>query len=149
MDKNTIYGLLLMAAIFFGFMWLQPKNENPDAQKNATDDAPAAQSASSGADSLSASEREWLVSNIAENGTVKVLADSSRVTTIDENGLHLTLRGDSISGTVEVGGRQLQYADIVNRNLGKISIAEQRNGIEILRARSASMGRFGKFARFL
>lgn len=84
MDKNTIYGLLLMAAIFFGFMWLQPKNENPDAQKNATDDAPAAQSASSGADSLSASEREWLVSNIAENGTVKVLADSSRVTTIDE-----------------------------------------------------------------
>jgi YidC/Oxa1 family membrane protein insertase len=138
-----------MAAIFFGFMWLQPKNENPDAQKNATDDAPAAQSASSGADSLSASEREWLVSNIAENGTVKVLADSSRVTTIDENGLHLTLRGDSISGTVEVGGRQLQYADIVNRNLGKISIAEQRNGIEILRARSASMGRFGKFARFL
>ena len=28
MDKNTIYGLLLMAAIFFGFMWLQPKNEN-------------------------------------------------------------------------------------------------------------------------
>ena len=149
MDKNTIYGLLLMAAIFFGFMWLQPKNENPDAQKNATDDAPAAQSASSGADSLSASEREWLVSNIAENGTVKVLADSSRVTTIDENGLHLTHRGDSISGTVEVGGRQLQYADIVNRNLGKISIAEQRNGIEILRARSASMGRFGKFARFL
>ena len=149
MDKNTIYGLLLMAAIFFGFMWLQSKNENPDAQKNATDDAPAAQSASSGADSLSASEREWLVSNIAENGTVKVLADSSRVTTIDENGLHLTLRGDSISGTVEVGGRQLQYADIVNRNLGKISIAEQRNGIEILRARSASMGRFGKFARFL
>lgn len=149
MDKNTIYGLLLMAAIFFGFMWLQPKNENPDAQKNATDDAPAAQSASSGADSLSASEREWLVSNIAENGTVKVLADSSRVTTIDENGLHLTLRGDSISGTVEVGGRQLQYADIVNRNLGKISIAEQRNGIEILRAHSASMGRFGKFARFL
>ena len=149
MDKNTIYGLLLMAAIFFGFMWLQPKNENPDAQKNATDDAPAAQSESSGADSLSASEREWLVSNIAENGTVKVLADSSRVTTIDENGLHLTLRGDSISGTVEVGGRQLQYADIVNRNLGKISIAEQRNGIEILRARSASMGRFGKFARFL
>ncbi len=149
MDKNTIYGLLLMAAIFFGFMWLQPKNENPDAQKNATDDAPAAQSASSGADSLSASEREWLVSNIAENGTVKVLADSSRVTTIDENGLHLTLRGDSISGTVEVGGRQLQYADIVNRNLGKISIAEQRNGIGILRARSASMGRFGKFARFL
>ena len=149
MDKNTIYGLLLMAAIFFGFMWLQPKNENPDAQKNATDDAPAAQSASSGADSLSASEREWLVSNIAENGTVKVLADSSRVTTIDENGLHLTLRDDSISGTVEVGGRQLQYADIVNRNLGKISIAEQRNGIEILRARSASMGRFGKFARFL
>ncbi len=149
MDKNTIYGLLLMAAIFFGFMWLQPKNENPDAQKNATDDAPAAQSASSGADSLSASEREWLVSNIAENGTVKVLADSSRVTTIDENGLPLTLRGDSISGTVEVGGRQLQYADIVNRNLGKISIAEQRNGIEILRARSASMGRFGKFARFL
>ena len=129
MDKNTIYGLLLMAAIFFGFMWLQPKNENPDAQKNATDDAPAAQSASSGADSLSASEREWLVSNIAENGTVKVLADSSRVTTIDENGLHLTLRGDSISGTVEVGGRQLQYADIVKSDSTNRALIRDRKSV--------------------
>lgn len=27
MDKNTIYGLILMALIFLGFMWLSPKPE--------------------------------------------------------------------------------------------------------------------------
>lgn len=149
MDKNTIYGLLLMAAIFFGFMWLQPKNENPDARNGADSDTPAAQSVPAGPDSLSASEREWLVNNIAENGSVQVLADSSRITTINENGINLTLRGDSIYGTVEVGGRQISYADIVGRNLDRITPAEQRKGIDILRTRSASMGRYGKFARFL
>ena len=25
MDKNTVIGLLLMAAVFFGFMWLSPR----------------------------------------------------------------------------------------------------------------------------
>lgn len=150
MDKNTIYGLLLMAAVFFGFMWLQPKNENPDASQARTESGNQNTAVSTqGVDSLSRTEREWLVSNIADNGTVRTGADSVRITTIDENGLHLTLRGDSVWGTVEVGGRQIQYADIVGCNLDRITPSEQRTGISILRERSASMGRYGKFARFL
>ena len=149
MDKNTIYGLLLMAAIFFGWMWLQPKNENPGAKTDAATEQAAPQTTPGGTDSLSATEKEWLAGNIAENGTVRILADSTRVSTIDDNGLHLTLRGDSIYGTVEVAGRNVDYADVVNANLERLSPAEQRNGIAILRARSASLGRYGKFARFL
>ena len=149
MDKNTIFGLLLMAAVFFGFMWLQPKNDNPDASAtHAESDTPAAV-AGTGTDSLSQTEREWLVSNIADNGVSRMGADSVRVTTIDSNGLHLTLRGDSVTGTVEVGGRQLRYADIVECNLDRLTPAEQRAGIALLREQSASMGRYGKFARFL
>lgn len=147
MDKNTIYGLLLMAAVFFAFMWLQPKKENPDseaADRNRTEQAVAPT-----VDSLTDTEREWLVQNIAENGVTSVAADSSRVVTVNENGLNLTLRGDSISGTVEVGGRQISYADIVARNLKSMTAAEHRQAVGILRTASTSMGRYGKFARFL
>ena len=96
-----------MAAIFFGFMWLQPKNENPDAQKNRD------RRCSGGAISIFRSRLAFSVGtrmarqqHCRKRHREGALADSSRVTTIDENGLHLTLRGDSISGTVEVGGRQ-------------------------------------------
>ncbi len=149
MDKNTIYGLLLMAAVFFAFMWLQPKNETTAANDGNSTEVPAAQAAATGTDSLTITEREWLASNIAENGSAQILEDNTRVTSINENGLHLTLRGDSIYGTVEVGGRQISYADIEAADLTKMTAAEQRNAISMLRSTSASMGRYGKFARFL
>ncbi len=148
MDKNTIYGLILMAAIFFGFMWLQPKKENPDAGPKETTQNAAVENAAP-FEPLSPTEREWLASNIAENGTVTVGADSSRTTTINENGLYLSLRGDSIFGTIDVDGRPVQYSDVVGRPSERISAAEQRKAVELLRTQSASMGRYGKFARFL
>lgn len=147
MDKNTIYGLLLMAAVFFGFMWLQPKKENPDSEAPRKDRTE--QAAPAGTDSLSETECQWLAENIAENGAVSIMADSSRVMTVKENGLDLTLRGDSIYGTVEVGGRSISYADIMARNLQTMTPAEHRQAVGILRGASTSMGRYGKFARFL
>ena len=67
MDKNTIYGLLLMAAVFLGFMWLSPKNDNPtEPQKEP--EAKEAQTAAKGADALSPEEKGWLVNNINTNG---------------------------------------------------------------------------------
>lgn len=148
MDKNTIYGLLLMAAIFFGFMWLQPKQNNEAADNKKTEQQASEQSAPA-VTPLSDDDRQWLAENIAANGTTRILPDSSRVTTIDDGGLNLTLKADSIYGTVEVGGRQISYADIAARNLNKMSPAEYRAAVDLLRNKSAQIGRYGKFAQFL
>ena len=148
MDKNTIYGLLLMAAVFFGFMWLTPRNtsQTDEAQE---EQAQARQPAAMTVDSLTSTEREWLARNIMEHGEAKVLPDSTHVSIFNEGALALTAAGDSVWGTVAVDGEVLQWSDVCRADLKKMTVAQQRKAVEAVRAASLSMGKFGKFSRFL
>lgn len=145
MDKNTIAGLVLMALVFVGFMWLSPKNE-PAKDTPATEQTD--NKTVTAADPLTPQEREWLVKNIADNGTTTRLADSTYVSTLNSNGLNLTLRGDSISGTVTVDGAALPWEEVTGRPVN-ITAAQQAKALEIVRAASVSVGKYGKFAQFL
>ena len=148
MDKNTIYGLLLMAAVFLGFMWLSPKNDNPtEPQKEP--EAKEAQTAAKGADALSPEEKGWLVNNINTNGESVVLPDSTHAMRYQDGSIDLTAVGDSVFGTVKVGGRALAWNDVTAGDMSKMSVAEQRKAVELVRESSTSMGRYGKFSRFL
>ncbi len=148
MDKNTIYGLLLMAAVFLGFMWLSPKNDNPtEPQKEPA--AKEAQTAAKGADALSPEEQGWLVNNINTNGESVVLPDSTHAMRYQDGSIDLTAVGDSVFGTVKVGGRALAWNDVTAGDMSKMSVAEQRKAVELVRESSTSMGRYGKFSRFL
>lgn len=148
MDKNTLNGLLLMLAVFLVFMWLSPKNnENPTAeqQEQTEQGAPIATSV----DSLSSTEREWLVNNIVANGVPETLADSTRAYHLEQGALNLTLAGDSIWGTVEVEGDKLAWGEITSGDTRKIGIDRQRKAIDAVRQASLSMGKYGKFSKFL
>ncbi len=147
MDKNTLNGLLLMLAVFALFMWLTPKEQDQHAAESP--DVATETPISATVDSLSATDKEWLVKNIAEHGTMQIQADSTRVYTLNQDGMNLTLRGDSITGTVTVDGRNLEWADVVAGNISKMSVAEQRKAIETVRTATLSLGKYGKFARFL
>ena len=148
MDKNTIYGLLLMAAVFLGFMWLSPKNDNPtEPQKEP--EAKEAQTAAKGADALSPEEKGWLVNNINTNGESVVLPDSTHAMRYQDGSIDLTAVGDSVFGTVKVGGRALAWNDVTAGDMSKMSVAEQRKAVDLVRESSTSMGRYGKFSRFL
>lgn len=149
MDKNTIYGLILMAVIFFGFMWLSPKeNKETDNNRPASENV-AETTAPAGPDSLSQTEMQWLVSNISDHGNQISTADSVRVVTLKDKNVDLTLRGERISGTVNVDGKTVDFNDVVTGNLSKISASEQRKAIALLRQESLSIGKYGKFAQFL
>lgn len=148
MDKNTLNGLLLMFLVFAAFMWLTPKEKQPEPQAESPEVATETPVATT-LDHLSATEREWLVQNIAVNGKLHVAADSSRYYSLDQDGMNLVLRGDSVSGTVTVAGRNLAWADIVAGDLSKMTVAEQRKAIEAVRTASASLGKYGRFAKFL
>ena len=148
MDKNTLNGLLLMFAVFALFMWLTPKEQAPQQgaeNPEVTTETPVATTT----DALSPTEKDWLVQNIAANGKMQITADSVRVYTLNQNGMNLTLRGDSVTGTVTVSGRDLTWADIVAGDLSKMTVAEQREAIAKVRSASVSLGKYGKFAAFL
>lgn len=146
MDKNTLYGLLMMAAVFFAFMYFSPKEEQPTDGPNAniTETTPAPTSA----DALSANEMEWLRANIREQGTPSVQGET-RIYTLSQDGVNLTLTGDSVQGTVTVDGHPLTWNDIENANPKTMSIAQQRAAVEMVRALSNRIGRYGKFSQFL
>ena len=147
MDKNTGIGLLLMAAVFFGFMWLSPKKETVTDTDDSTPSQLAQQPATP--DSLSATEQEWLVKNIILNGEPVILPDSTHATRLNDGNINLTVAGNTVSGTVTVDGKTLDWADISRRDLKKMTALEQRKAVEAVRTASISMGRYGKFARFL
>ena len=148
MDKNTIYGIILMAVVFFGFMWLSPKNEVKDKK---VDEKPTTeiQQAAPTADNLTTQEREWLRDNIVKNGNDVVLEDGRHATVLKDSTLNLTLVGDSISGTVNVDGKPYNWADVMSGDANKISVKEQNAAVQTIRNASIEIGKYGKFARFL
>ncbi len=147
MDKNTIYGLILMALIFFGFMWLTPTQE-PQKAATVQEETQVAQTDVATADSLTASEHEWLVNNIATNGVATTSESGKRSYHYINDGLDLTLTGDSIDGTITIDNKAYAWSDIVNNNPA-VPLATQREAIEKIRHTSTTLGKYGKFASFL
>ena len=148
MDKNTLNGLLLMAAVFLLFMWLTPKNKDEVKDQGSDGATKTEQTAPGTTDQLSATEIEWLANNISNNGTVTILPDSTRVTNLSQAGVNLSLKKDSIFGTVTVNGRQLDWQEICRADLSHMSADEQKKAVEMVRNLSNNMGRYGKFAQF-
>lgn len=147
MDKNTVTGLILMALVFFAFMWLRPKPEpNDPAVAQGETEAPAA---TVSADTLTSTEREWLVRNIAENGRDEVLADGRHASKINEGGVVLAVVGDSIYGSVDVDGQSYSWNEISSRSAAAVPSAIRIKALETVKTISNSMGRYGRFSQFL
>lgn len=148
MDKNTLNGLLMMLAVFLIFMWLQPKHTDSDSNTESERTSQGTPVAAL-ADSLSPTEHEWLVKNIVDNGVPETLSDSTRAYRLTQGPVNLTLAGDSIWGTVEVDGDKLAWGDITRGDIKKVGIDRQRKAIAAIKAMSESLGRYGKFSKFL
>lgn len=147
MDKNTTNALLLMLLVFFLFMWLTPKPEAPQHNEAEKPETVTQTAVNTNVDSLTSSDREWLVRNIVEHGTrTEGETPSYR---LNQNGVNLTLTGNDISGYVTVEGRNIAWADIANADTTKMSVAEQNKAIEAVRNLTKDLGRYGAFAKFL
>lgn len=147
MDKNALNAMLLMFLVLFIFMWCQPREEVRDAATAESPETAVVAPINTSLDSLSGSEREWLIKNIAEHGTV--VADDPAARHLAQNGIDLTLSGGRISGTVTVNGRNLSWIDVANADTTKMSVQEQREAIALVREQSNAMARYGKFSKFL
>lgn len=147
MDKNTTNALLLMLLVFFLFMWLSPKPDAPQQQQAEAPETVTQTAVNTSVDSLTGSDREWLVKNIVEHGT-RVPGETPAYR-LNQNGVNLTLTGNQISGTVTVEGRDIEWTDIANADTARMTVAEQNQAIQAVRNLTQDLGRYGSFARFL
>ena len=116
MDKNTTNALLLMLLVFVLFMWLTPKEQTPEG--NVESPRTTEQAAVNMAlDSLTGQDRQWLEQNIREHGTP--VADRPGAVALNQNGLNLTLENGTISGTVTVEGRNIEWAAVADAGTSK------------------------------
>ena len=92
MDKNTLTGIVLIALLFLGFMWLTPKPE-PSTQQISQNTETQQQTSYVGADSLSQSELGWLKENIRANGKT-IYNDSTATTVLSSTNYNISLQGD-------------------------------------------------------
>ena len=148
MDKNTLIGLLLMALVFFGFMFWGPKDQikvEPDEPETVT----AQTTPVAALDSLTPSERTWLVKNILANGEPVLGADSTYAMRFRNGTVDLTASGDKVTGTVTVDGKTFNWEDVERIDLSKMTVSQQSKAVQAVREASIAIGRYGRFAPFL
>ena len=113
MDKNTIFGLLLMGLVIFGFMWLQqPSPEELSERQRQIDSIAAAQKAEQkrdislgDVDTLSVTEQEQLTTLLRN-----MPADNAA---INGEGVNITLQDGKIAGTVSVADTTVQWDEVI------------------------------------
>jgi len=148
MDKNTLRGLLMIGLVFVVFMWLSPKQEQQQTPAQQRQEQTArAEAQETLPDLISEQERDWIKENIADNGRLTKLPDGSQAKIIEDADYRLILKGDTITGTVTVQGRQIDVARIIQAD-STLSTADRSIAISRLREIRESLARYGRFAAF-
>lgn len=155
MDKNTFYGLLLMAIIVFGFMWLQkPSPEQIAEQQRRQQEMEQAQKAGDTEpsdvltiDSVSPAEAEAMRATIRQYGT----AGADSAVTLRMGAIDLSVApGGALSGTVTAAdGTPVSLGAILSHDYGTLKPATCRSAVAALRQGLADVARYQGFARYL
>ena len=154
MDKNTLRGLIFMALLIIGFMWLNsPSKEEQERQRQLAEQQAQAeqQKAAEGAvltlDSISPDEIVNIRATVRQYGKRDSVNDVYSLrganSTLSVNG-----SGD-ISGTVNAAGTQVAVADILNRNLHRVPKNVMASAVKTLKTDIDGISRYQGFAKFL
>ncbi len=158
MDKNTLYGLLLMGLVIFGFMYINNKDiqkQQQELQEQAEQQQQAEAEAarrSLTVDSIRPDEFAGMAAVLRQAGTPISSQDSTqtgavRYRTAD---VDLTVSGSEISGTVQAGDTVLPYADVVTSRFGDdLTLQNRIAATEHLRRAMEEADRYRGFARHL
>lgn len=149
MDKNTLWGMLCMAAIFFGFMYCnRPSQEQLEAQRAAagaqTSAATAPESAAA-LDSLTPSLEASLAEAIRTLGTA---SDSAYV--LEDGKFAVKLGGaGELTGIVKVGANNVTVDDLRFPASSKILPVVRAEALSEVSKLVAKVGKYRGFARNL
>ncbi|MYM12278.1 membrane protein insertase YidC [Muribaculum intestinale] len=115
MDKNTMYGMLLMGAVLLGFMWLNQPEPQPGPAPDMEVTQEQAQAAAdnllaSPSDSLTRGQLVMLADAVARYG----VQDSTGTGRIDRDGIVLTGNGTEVTGHVRVDSVDVPVGMLAN-----------------------------------
>lgn len=149
MDKNTITGLLLMVAIFFGFMYcMRPSQEELEARAAA--EARKAQTEQPAqpiqpADSLSPQAESRLAKAIQALG----VAEENETFTLMDERYNLHADSSKVSGFVKVGTSNVDIAALRSVSDTTVTAANRSAAIKTLAEITASVEKYHSLARYL
>lgn len=145
MDKNTLWGIVMMAAIFFGFMYCNKpaQDSTPSATEQTAAEAVAA--TVSHPDSIDEATSAALAQAVRNLGTsagrgTYVLADEA---------FDLRLDSTVVSGTVRIGTDSVNVADLRTASGGKLNAAQRTRAMQAIGELVAKVQKYRGFARHL
>ena len=154
MDKNTIYGMLMMGLVIFGFMWLnksdqealQQQLQEQTEQQQVREAAEAARSLI--VDSISPAELAGVPAILRKAGTP--LADNPSAVRFSNATVDLTYDGENVTGTVNAGDTTLSYEAVAHSKFGDdLTIDTRKTAVANLRQALSDADRYRGFARHL
>lgn len=147
MDKNTLIGILLMGAVLFGFMYLQPK---PDPKQNARQEQVDNSQDNAKQALLLDTIRPDEVAQLADIISAVGSADSTATSTYTTAGVSLVNRNGVVEGQIDGLGTSVSYAAVVNSQWpDSMSIAQKQAAVANLREAINTAARYQTFARHL
>jgi len=148
MDKNTVTGLILMAAIMFGFLYLMKPSEAEMAAERERAEAAAAQASQSSGPAaavFTTADSSALVAAVRSMGT----PDTQGQTVFSDGTLTLALDSlAGLSGTVDAGGATVDIKDLLG-NRATLTNAQNARAAAAVRTVIDNSLRYEGFARYL
>ena len=147
MDKNTITGLVLMAAVMFGFLWLSKPSEADIAAENARrEQAQAAKTTTDTPDIvLTPADSAALVAGVRSMGTK---AEDGRVVFTNSNfNLNIDSLG-TLAGTYTDGTNTVDINDLTGGR-AHLEAAALATAYRHVRELSANAAKYAGFAKYL
>lgn len=154
MDKNSILGVVLMAAIIIGFMMInQPSEEEIQRQKALAEQQAAAERQKSTSDavlrldSINAAEAQTIASTVRELGVRDTVTG---ITALNVGNARLTLGADgNLGGTVNADGKEIPVAEMVANRWADIPKTTAAVAVNNLRTALADAAKYRGFARYI
>lgn len=152
MDKNTVLGLLLMAACIFGFMYFNKPSDEEIARRKAEQEQLAARQASANAamathtDTLSASDAAQLAAAIRNSGFSE---GTSETFNLANDKISLSLDSTGMKGFVYAGADSIGINDLLANRYGKLTPEQAADAVATVRSTIARAQKYKSFARHL
>ncbi len=156
MDKNTISGLVLMAAVIFAFMWINsPSEEEKKAHRDAIEQQEAMQqqkdkdAAAKAVNLLSAEEKQRVEPTVRTYGTPDPARPGVTVLSRPDVRIAYNAADSSLTGTVTVEGQQVDVNKILSGNLIDYTPEVADRACGKLRSTVTELNKYKSFAQFL
>ncbi len=154
MDKNTMTGLLLMALVIFGFMWLNKPSEE-ELQRQREEAARLEQEAREKAadpglltlDSIRPAEVAAIASTVRSLGNP---APDSASWSLKVADIDLTVGADGkVGGSVNAGGKIVSADSLLTNHIATLTPGVAREALQALRSGITAAQKYRGFARHL